>query len=216
MPDGSITQSDRADLIAALNRIGSRRRFPRNKEIYVEDDPADCWFMVISGTVRICKLLVGRRRHIAEFCFPDDCFGLDRIAQRFYSAEAVSEVVVMRYPRRATEKLIVDEPHLARALCEMTLRDLAHAQARILVLGAMSAPERVARFLIDLSEHREYRSVLEVPMSRNDIADYLGITVETVCRVLSTFRREGVISLAGSPHYIELRNRDALAALCEA
>src|SRR6516162_2817063 len=98
MTDQRITQSDRADLVAALSRFGCHRRFPRNKEIYAEDDPADCWFMVVSGTVRICKLLVGRRRHIAEFCFPDDCFGLDRVAQRLYSAEAVSEVVVMRYP----------------------------------------------------------------------------------------------------------------------
>jgi CRP/FNR family nitrogen fixation transcriptional regulator len=215
MPDGSITQSDRADLIAALNRIGSRRRFPRNKEIYAEDDPADCWFMVVSGTVRICKLLVAGRRHIAEFCYPGDCFGLDRVARRLYSAEAIGDVVVMRYPRRATEQLIADEPRLSRALCEMTLRDLAHAQTRILVLGAMRASERVASFLIELSEHRKSRRVLEVPMSRNDIADYLGITVETVCRVLTTFRNEGVISSTG-PHYIELRNRDALAALCEA
>jgi CRP/FNR family nitrogen fixation transcriptional regulator len=79
----------------------------------------------------------------------------------------------------------------------------------------MRASERVASFLIELSEHRKSRRVLEVPMSRNDIADYLGLTVETVCRVLTTFRNEGVISSTG-PHYIELRNRDALAALCEA
>jgi CRP/FNR family nitrogen fixation transcriptional regulator len=190
MTDQRITQSDRADLVAALSRFGCHRRFPRNKEIYAEDDPADCWFMVVSGTVRICKVLGGRRRHITEFCYPDDSFGLESGARRLYSAEAVSELVVMRYPRRATEQLIADEPHLARALCEMTLRDLAHAQNRIWVLGSMHAPERVARFLVDLSEHRRYGAYLKYR-----------------CRVTTS-----PIIWASE---IELRNRDALAALCE-
>src|SRR4029077_13470269 len=163
----------------------------RNKEIYAEDDPTDCWFMVVSGTARIFKMCVDGRRHIAEFCGPDDSFGLDNLARRLYSAEAVSEVIAMRYPRRSTEQLIADEPRLARLLYEMALRDLADAHDRILVLGAMRAPARVARFLIDFSEQREYERVFEVPMSRYDIADYLGLTVETVCRVLSALRNDG-------------------------
>jgi CRP/FNR family nitrogen fixation transcriptional regulator len=214
MYDKSTTQSARTDLLSALGRIGVRRVFARNKEIYSEDDPAASWFIVLSGTVRICKLLVGGRRHIAEFCYPGDCFGLDRVTQRLYSAEAVGDVVVMRYAHKATELLINDEPHLAQALYAMTLRGLANAQTRILVLGAMRAPERVARFLVEFSERREYCDVLEVPMSRNDIADYLGLTVETVCRVLSSFKSDGVIALSG-PHRIELRSPDTLAALCE-
>lgn len=214
MRDERMTQSDRADLIAALGRIGSRRSFSRNKEIYAEDSPTDCWFMVVSGVVRICKLLADGRRHIAEFCYAGDCFGLDSIAQRLYSAEAVSQLVVMRYPRRATERLIADEPHLARALHEIVLRGLADAQTRILVPGAMRAPERVARFLIDFSENRGHAQVIELPMCRNDIADYLGLTVETICRVLSTFRSDRLTSSAGR-HRIELRNPSVLAALCE-
>jgi CRP-like cAMP-binding protein len=97
----------------------------------------------------------------------------------------------------------------------MTLRDLAHAQTHMMLLGRMTAPERVASFLLELSERREARSAIEVPMSRTDIADYLGLTIETVCRVLSAFKRAGAIAIS-NPHRIDLCDRGALAALCEA
>jgi CRP-like cAMP-binding protein len=155
------------------------------------------------------------RRHIADFCFAGDCFGLENAAERLYSAEAVGEVIVMRFPRRMTDRLIEENPHLARCLCDMTMRDLAHAQTRMLLLARMTAPERVASFLLELSERRDAQRAIDVPMSRVDIADYLGLTIETVCRVLSTFKRGGVIGVL-DPHRIELRDRASLAALCDA
>ena len=120
----------------------------------------------------------------------------------------------MRFPRRATERLVDDSPALARWLREMTLRDLANAQIRMLILGRMSAPERVATFLIDMFERRDASRALDLPMSRTDIADYLGLTIETVCRVLSSFKRDGVIDIPNA-HRIELRDRAALAAIGE-
>jgi CRP-like cAMP-binding protein len=95
------------------------------------------------------------------------------------------------------------------------LRDLAHAHGRTLLLGRMTAPERVAAFLLEMCEQRDRTKILDLPMSRNDIADYLGLTIETVCRVLSSFRREGVIAIP-NPHRIELRDRAALEAAVEA
>jgi len=214
-PTGSpVAQSGQLDALVALERIGTRRSFARNTAIYAEGDPDDCWYKVIAGTVRICKLLADGRRHIAEFCFSGDCFGLDASADRIFSAEAVGDVIVMRYPRRATERLLDDNPQLARRLCEMSLRGLAQAQTRTLRLGQMTAPERVANFLLELAERRDARRVLEVPMSRTDIADYLGLTIETVCRVLSTFKRDGAIAIP-NPHRIELSDRDALELVCE-
>ena len=211
----AVAQSGQLDALVALERIGVRRSFARDDEIYAEGDAADCWFMVVSGTVRICKLLADGRRHIAEFCYAGDSFGLENATERLFSAEAVGEVTVMRYSRRSTERLIDDHPGLARRLCDITLRDLAHAQSRMLLLGRMTAPERVASFLIELSDRRDTRRAIDVPMSRNDIADYLGLTIETVCRVLSSFKREGAIAFS-NPHRVELRDRDALAAMCEA
>ncbi len=210
----AIAQSGQLDALVALERIGGHRRFTRDTEIYAEGDASDSWYRVVSGTVRLSKLLADGRRHIAEFCFTGDCFGLDGARERGFAAEAVGDVVVMRFPRRATERLIDEAPLLARRLCDMTLRDLAHAQTRMLLLGRMTACERVASFLLELSERRDARRVLEVPMSRNDIADYLGLTIETVCRVLSSLKRDGIIAIA-NPHRIELCDRDALEALAE-
>jgi len=211
----AIAQSGQLDALVALERVGRRRSFARDAEIYAEGDPSDGWYKMVSGTVRISKLLADGRRHIAEFCFGGDCFGFESASERVFSAEAVGEVIVMRYPRRATERLIDENPMLARRMCDMTLRDLAHAQTRMLLLGRMTAPERVASFLLEMSERRDTRRVVDLPMSRNDIADYLGLTIETVCRVLSAFKRVGSIAIP-NPHRIELRDRGMLEAAGEA
>ena len=210
-----IAQSGQLDALVALARIGTRLSFSRNAEIYAEGGAADCWFKVISGTVRISKLLADGRRHIAEFRFGGDCFGIDNAGERIYSAEAVDDVIVMRYRRSMTEQLVDQNPALARVLRDTVLRELANAQGRTLMLGRMTAPERVAAFLLEMFERRDRTRVLDLPMSRNDIADYLGLTIETVCRILSAFKREGAIAIPNA-HRIELLDRSALEAISEA
>jgi CRP/FNR family transcriptional regulator, nitrogen fixation regulation protein len=204
-----VVQSGQLDALVALERIGTRLSFSHNDEIYAEGDGSDCWYKVLSGTVRVCKLLADGRRHIAEFCFSGDCFGVDSSSERPYSAEAVDDVVVMRYPRKATERTIDENPALARQLRDSMLRDLANAHGRTLLLARMTAPERVATFLFEMFERRDRTKALDLPMSRNDIADYLGLTIETVCRILSLFKREDIIAIP-SPHRIELLDRHAL------
>ena len=216
-PDTSgaaIARSGQLDGLVALEQIGIRRSFARDEEIYAEGDAADCWYKVVSGTVRLCKLLADGRRHIAEFCFAGDYFGLPPAGIRAFSAEAVGDAVVMRFPQGAADRLINEDPRLARRLCDLTLRDLAHAQTRMLLLGRMTASERVASFLLEISERRDEPHALDLPMSRIDIADYLGLTIETVCRVLSAFKRDGIIAIP-TPHRIEIREREALEELSE-
>ncbi len=210
----AVAGSGQLDELVALEQLGSRRSFARDDEIYAQGDRADSWFKVVSGTVRICKLMADGRRHIAEFFHAGDCFGLDGAGERAFAAEAVGDVIVMRFSRMATERLIDERPALSRHMVNMTLRSLAHAQTRLLLLGRMTAPERVASFLLELAERRDVRRVLDVPVSRNDIADYLGLTIETVCRVLSAMKRDGAIAIP-HPHRIEIRDRDALEALVE-
>ena len=210
-----IAPSGQLDSLIVLERIGTRLSYSRNDEIYAEADAAGCWYKVVSGTVRLCKLLADGRRHIAAFCFSGDCFGIDDVSERPHSAEAVDNVIVMRYSRNATEQLIDHNVALARLLRDTMLRDLANAHGRTLLLGRMTASERVAAFLLEMFERRDCTKILDLPMSRNDIADYLGLTLETVCRVLSSFRREGVIAIP-NPHRIELRDRDALETAAEA
>ncbi len=213
--DLAVAQSGQLDAMVALEDIGVRLNFARNQEIYAEGDGADCWYKVISGAVRICKLLADGRRYIAGFCFGCDCFGLDSAGMRTFSAEAVSEAIVMRLPRKATEQLADRNPALARLLRDTMLRDLTNAHGRMLMLGRMTAPERVAAFLLEMFDRRDATKNLNLPMSRNDIADYLGLTIETVCRLLSAFKREGAIGIPNA-HQVELHNRAALEAIAEA
>jgi CRP/FNR family nitrogen fixation transcriptional regulator len=211
IPD--IARSGHLDALVALERIGTRLRFARNQLIYAEGDGGGCWYKVVAGTVRIGKLLADGRRHIAEFCFVGDSFGLGDGAERMMSAEAVGDVVVLRYSRQATERLVDDNPTLARHLRDLALRSLASAQRQMLLLGRMTACERVASFLLELAERCAAGDAIEVPMSRSDIADHLGLTIETVCRVLSDMKRRGLVVI--HPHAIEVLDRDALEAIAD-
>jgi CRP-like cAMP-binding protein len=174
--------------------------------------------VLVQGRDRHCsisKLLAdGRRRHIAEFCFAGDSFGFDSAEERGFSAEAVSDATVLRLPRAATERLIEQNPALARHLRDEMLKNLDAAQHRLFLLGRMTACERVATFLIELSERSVGHCRVDLPMSRCDIADHLGLTVETVCRLLSAFKRRRLIA-APTAHRIELLDRPALAAIAE-
>ena len=209
-----IAQSGQLEVLIALERIGTRLRFARDQEIYAEGDRGGCWFKVVSGTVRIVKLLADGRRQVAEFCFAGDSFGREGAEERSFSAEAVGDATVLRLPRAATERLIEENPALARHLREEMLKSLDAAQHRLLLLGRMSAAERVAAFLVQLAERDDARRPIDLPMARSDIADHLGLTVETVCRVLSDFKRRCLIA-ARNAHRIELLDRDALAAIAE-
>jgi CRP/FNR family nitrogen fixation transcriptional regulator len=211
IPD--VARSGQLDAMIALEQIGTRLRFSRNQEIYGQGESGGFWYKVVSGTVRISKLRTDGRRHIAEFCFGGDVFGLDSAEERNFSAEAVEDVSVTRYRRSATERLIEENPAVARLLRGMTLKRLAAAQGRLMILGRMTATERVASFLLELSERNDDAKHVELPMCRCDIGDYLGITIETVCRVLSDLKRRGVIKV--SPHSVSLLDRFALEAIGE-
>jgi CRP-like cAMP-binding protein len=201
------------DALIALEQIGTRLQFSRNQEIYAQGEGGGFWCQVLAGAVRITRLRSDGRRHIAEFCFAGDVFGLDAAAERDFSAEAVVDAVVMRYPRAATERLIDNNPGVVRLLRDMTLKSLAAAQSRLALLGRMTACERVASFLIELSERGDDGRHVELPMCRCDIADYLGLTVETVCRVLSDLKRRKVIEVC--PHSVTLLDRFAVEAIGE-
>jgi CRP/FNR family transcriptional regulator, nitrogen fixation regulation protein len=212
----AVAHSEAFDTLAELEQIGTRRSFQPGSEIYIDGDVADCWYRVVSGAVRICKLLTDGRRHIGQFCFAGDLFGLPATGTRAVSAEAIGDAIVMRFPQRAADHLIVKNPSLARQFYDRALQEIANAQKRTLLLGRMQASERVASFLIEMDDRQDPCPILYLPMTRSDIADYLGLTIETVCRELSSFKREGVIASSKSrPDRIELRDRNALEVHCE-
>ncbi|MFG1431798.1 helix-turn-helix domain-containing protein [Xanthobacter sp. V2C-8] len=198
------------DILAALGVVTS---FDRNSEIFAEDAPAEHIFIVFSGTVRICKLLGDGRRQIETFCLAGDVFGWETAARHRFSAEAVSECKVVRVKRSILFARASDDPDLAHALWALTAAELTRAQNHLLVLGRKTAQERVATFLLDMAERSAVGgSEVTLPMSRQDIADYLGLTIETVSRTLTHLEETAAIALPSSRRVV-LKDSGALRGL---
>jgi CRP/FNR family transcriptional regulator, nitrogen fixation regulation protein len=196
----------------ALRPISSIVTVARNDEIYAEGDRAEYYYKVVSGAVRTCKLMLDGRRQIGEFLLPGDFFGLEALDGHFFSAEAVADTVLIRYPRKGVEAMAERDSRLAGRLRDLAYRSLAAAQERVVLLGRKTAQERVASFLLEMADRNDHVAEFDLPMSRYEIADYLGLTVETVSRALTQLRKDGTIALPNAQR-IALRNRDALEDL---
>ena len=204
---------ERVERAPFANVTGRTVCIRRDAEIYCEGSHATHIFKVISGAVRTCKAMQDGRRQIGEFVLPGDVFGWDGIESHFYTAEALADTVLVSYPRRAIEDATRYDQVAARSLRLMMLDSLSAAQRRMLLLARKTAVERVATFLLEMHE-RTSREPGEVhlPMTRNDIADHLGLTLETVSRVLSGLKQKGAITLHGA-HIIRVANRQILSKI---
>jgi CRP/FNR family transcriptional regulator, nitrogen fixation regulation protein len=191
-----------------IDTMGASMTFARNNEIYGEGEPADFVYNVVSGAVRTSRILADRRRQIGSFHLAGDVFGLEVGKEHTFSAEAVSETKVLVIKRSALVGLASRDGEVARELWTLTGRELARAQERIVLL-IKSAQERVVAFLLEMAERRPAGEAIELPMSRQDIADYLGLTIETVSRTLTALESEAAIALPNSRRVL-LRNRPAL------
>jgi CRP/FNR family transcriptional regulator, nitrogen fixation regulation protein len=191
--------------------IGAPMSFARNAEIYGEGEPADYLYKVISGTVRTYKILSDGRRQIGAFYMPGDVFGLEISDEHTFSAEAISDAKVLVIKRSTLMALAERDNEVARQLWALTGRELSRVQDHILLL-IKTAQERVAGFLLEMAERASNNGALELPMSRQDIADYLGLTIETVSRTLTTLENAAAIELPSSRRIV-LCNRSALSRL---
>lgn len=177
-------------------------QFARNEEIFAEEEQADFVYKVISGAVRDVRILDDGRRQIGAFHLPGDVFGLECGANHRYSAEAVvdSEIALVRHS--TLDKAAEADGAVARKLWSVTSRDLQRLQDHLLLLGRKSAAQRVAAFLFDLSHRQHQTDVVDLPMPRNDIADYLGLTIETVSRTLTQLERDHAIGMPSARHIV--------------
>ncbi|MGO9004203.1 MAG: helix-turn-helix domain-containing protein [Beijerinckiaceae bacterium] len=181
------------------------------EEIYGEDEPAEFIYKVVSGAVRTHKLLADGRRQIGAFHLPGDLFGLEAAGQHQLTAEAVVETKVVLLKRRTLESLAARDVHVAYALWTAAVDNLRCAESRMLLLGRKTALERVATFLVEMDDRGGKHGAIDLPMSRRDVADYLGLTLETVSRAISQLRAGGLLRLVGARH-VELKREK----LCEA
>jgi CRP/FNR family nitrogen fixation transcriptional regulator len=212
-PRAPFDPGKRSDALSeAFKLIGAAVRFERNTEIHGEDEPAEYFYQVVSGAVRTYKVLSDGRRQIGAFHLPGDLFGLEAGDNHRFSAEAIAASIVRIAKRSALIALATRDHDLANALWMHTANNLQIAQDHMLLLGRKTAEERVASFLLHMFERASAERTLDLPMSRQDIADYLGLTIETVSRTLTQLEGKAAIELPSSRR-VYLCNRAALQRL---
>jgi CRP/FNR family nitrogen fixation transcriptional regulator len=204
------------DDLKALHKIGSRIHFARGETIFNEGDSAEYAYKIASGTVRLCKHMSDGRRQIAQFIFPNEFFSFMDLKEHSFTAEAVNDVVLLCYPQKQIERLGEERLSLRKRFAAVLTRRVRDIQNHLVMLGRQTAKERVAAFLVHVIEHTgiDKNGLMELPMSRQDMADYLGLTIETVCRVLSAMKRGGMINIPNL-HQLVIKNTAALAELAE-
>jgi CRP/FNR family nitrogen fixation transcriptional regulator len=195
----------------SIELMGAPMPFARNAEIYGENEPAEYLYKVISGTVRTYKVLNDGRRQIGFFYLPGDVFGLEVGDKHSFSAEAIVDCKVLVIKRSSVIALAARQSDVSRQLWEMTATELRRVQDHIMLL-IKTAQERVAGFLLEMAARVPGSTEIELPMSRQDIADYLGLTIETVSRTLTQLENSSAIAVPTSRRIV-LRNRAALTRM---
>lgn len=192
-------------------------KLKRGDEIFTEGEDAVHVYRLVTGAVRLCKSMMDGRRQIAEFAAPGNMIGLDGYSTYTLTAEAITDVQLVRYASRMIDDLSRAEIGVAHMLQGMAFSRLKAAQAQMVLLGRKNAHERVATFLLDLGKRNDAHEgglQINLPMTRYDIADYLGLTFETVSRELAALRRKGIIGMDGAQS-VRILDKARLESLTE-
>jgi CRP/FNR family nitrogen fixation transcriptional regulator len=196
-----------------IQPVGTRRTLARGQELFAEGEAITFFYKVISGTVRVCKLLSDGRRQIEAFQLPGDIFGLESGVHHRFTAEAVEDTVVLAFRRSQFASLVHDNPAFGDQLMSSVIHSLDRAQEHMVLLGRKTAQEKIATFLLDLSRRLAKSDRVELSMQRTDIADHLGLTIETVSRTLSQMVRDGLIKFVATGRTIVISDKARLQAL---
>jgi len=190
----------RPDPFEAVASLVVTTRWSRDQEICSQEGGTGYWYRVSSGMARRYAVRPSGRRQIVGLLLPGDFFGFPIPGGSFAVEAAIEGTQLACYPRRRVELLADSDPRLAREIREMSFRAIANLQEQILILGRTTALKKVGSFLLTIAERlsgdRQAGQIV-LPMSRYDTADYLGLSVETVCRALTELKRRGVIRLSG-------------------
>ncbi len=194
-----------------IELMGAVMPFARNAEVYGENEPAEYLYKVVSGAVRTYRVLNDGRRQIGAFYLPGDVFGIEVGDQHTFSAESIVDSKVMLIKRSSLLSLASRSVDVSRQLWTMAAAELQRTQDHTMLL-IKTAQERVAGFLLEMAKRAPRANTVELPMSRQDIADYLGLTIETVSRTLTQLENSAAIEVPTSRRIV-LRNQAALSRL---
>jgi CRP-like cAMP-binding protein len=202
-----------------LEASGSNIRVPRDRALFWEGDEASQCYRIIAGAVRICKVMADGRRQVSDFLLPGDLIGFDLNFTHRSTAEAIVDCVVRVYPKPQLERIVDESPRMARQMLHLAYDRLSLAQHQMVTLARKTAMERLASFLLTLGRRQappgKPSQPVALPMSRIDIADHLGLTVETVSRLFSKLKRDRVIGVPDT-HSIIVLDWQTLDDLSEA
>ncbi|MCB8877380.1 helix-turn-helix domain-containing protein [Acidisoma silvae] len=196
----SASPIDNGYLRGRLDGVGSSVEVAKGQEIVGQGDRADSCFEVIHGCVRTLQRLEDGRSQVSEFLLPGDIFGLDASGEHEFAAEAVTAATIRRVRLCTIDLLTREDAAFEQDLRHHLCYQIKAARRRLVALGRMTAAEKIAGFLLEMSGRLDAseQGAVKLPMCRGDIADYLGLTIETVSRCMTDLKRRNVISLHGS------------------
>lgn len=199
---------------AEAQPAGRVEAFAPGDVVFWEDDDSASVYEVVEGVLRLCRLTPDGRRGITGFAYPGDLIGLGTAERYADTAEAVTQATLRRHSRREVLARSSRSPEASEQLFRLMSEALSAAQSRVMVLSRMSAVERVAYFLLEVARKAGTERHVRLPVSRTDIADYLGMTIETVSRTLTRLKQAGLIALP-SPQLVVLLQPGELRAIAE-
>ena len=205
--------------LADMRSLGTMQRLQAEQSVFHEGDPARRVFMVTHGALKLYTLLADGRRQVTGFMFPGDFLGTSVDDEYAFSVEALEPTELWWFSREAFDRFVGNHPHVEHELYRLAAHELAAAQQQMVLLGRKSAAERLATFFLSLLERAERISgvketAFNLPMSRLDIADYLGLTKETVSRMLSDLRNRRLIRLKAQTQ-VEVLDRAGLRSMAD-
>jgi len=200
---------------AELGRLAEIVEYRTAKsEILAQGEPANFLYLLVDGVVQACHALKDGQRQIVAFYWPGDLFGLAEQGVYVNTAEAVTPCAVYRFPFRRLEQFLLENPKVQQGFFVKAIHDIRSAQRRTIAMGQLDLPRRLAAFLVDCSGHGRYfdreNAMLSLPMSRYDIADYLGASAESVTRAFALLEKNGLL-LRWGPRKLEIKTERMMA-----
>jgi|TARA_B100002003_G_scaffold19151_1_gene15859 CRP/FNR family transcriptional regulator len=209
---GILDDSD----IHQLERISKDRIISRNKTVFMQGEQTSNFYNIKRGSLKIYKLSSDGRKQIVGFLFPGDFVGMSPEENYSYNAETLEETTLCTFSRMVLENFFVQHPHVERKILNIVNHELSVAQDQIFLLGKYTAKERLLQFFLNLSKQRNKLGWVDNPlrlsMSRSDIANYLGLTIETISRAITELKTERLIRMIGTQN-IFLQDKDAIHKL---
>lgn len=205
-----------------LRKITRNRVYKAGDVLFSDDQPIETYATIKEGIVKLSKILPDGRQQTIGLSFPPDFIGRTYKDKNSYFASAVTDVTVCTFPRELFNNFLMSTPTLEHRLFELTLNELDTARDWMLMLGRMSALEKVATILLNFSKKLHHANTLkglaseelkfELPLTRSEISDFLGLTIETVSRQFSNLKKSGLIKIS-QQRYVEILDKQKLQEL---